>query len=309
MTLQQLEYIVALDTYRNFVVAAEKCFVTQPTLSMQIKKLEDETGIQLFDRTKKPLTPTLPGEAIIIKARQIIREVNQLREYVSGEKESIKGTYRIGIIPTLAPYLLPLILPGFMKKNPETRLKIQEIQSNDIIQALKKDELDIGILSTPLFDRSLREITLFNEPFLLYLPENHPYKSKNKIDSGKITTDNILLLNEGHCFREQTLNICSKNKGYQSFNFDFESGSLEALKRMVRMGLGYTLIPELAIQKEIDPPYIKRFRKPEPTREISLVVHKSFVKEQLIENIRQNILEHIPDRFVKNDMYIKVNWR
>jgi LysR family hydrogen peroxide-inducible transcriptional activator len=309
MTLQQLEYIVALDSYRNFVTAAEKCFITQPTLSMQVKKLEEEIGIQLFDRTKKPLIPTIAGETIIIKARQIIREVKQLKEYVSEEKESLKGTYRIGIIPTLAPYLLPLILPGFMNQNPETRLQIQEIQSKDIIDGLKMDTLDIGILSTPLFEKSLREIALFNEPFLLYLPKHHPYKSADKMDARTITTENILLLNEGHCFREQTLNVCAKNKKYHTYNFDFESGSLEALKRMVRMDLGYTLIPELAIQKEIDPPYIKRFKKPEPTREISLAVHQSFAKEQLIVRLRQSILEHIPDRFFKNNQYIKVNWR
>ncbi len=309
MTIQQLEYIVALDNERNFVQAAGQCFVTQPTLTMQVKKVENEIGIVLFDRSKKPLRPTAAGEQIITKAREILRGINQLKDFVFNEKETLTGEFKIGIIPTLAPYLLPLLLPYFIRKNPGTILKIQEMQSGDIIRELKKNTLDIGILSTPLQEKALREIVLFNEPFLLYLPEDHPYRDQDKIASDAITTENILLLNEGHCFREQILNVCSKSRKLNTLQFNYESGSLEAIKRMVRMGLGYTLIPELSIQKEIDINYIRRFKKPEPTREISIVVHTSFTKEVLIDRIRESVLKTTPEHFVKNQHFIKVKWR
>lgn len=309
MTLQQLEYVVALDNNRNFVLAAESCFVTQPTLTMQIKKLEDEIGVQIFDRNKKPLQPTLAGERMVIKARQILREVNQLKEFISSERASVNGSFKIGIIPTLAPYLLPLFLPDFIQENPETHLKILELQTEDIVKGLKNDIIDIGILVTPLMEKSLREIVLFNEPFMVYHSKDHAFAKLNNVAPDMLNPSEILILNEGHCFRNQILNICNSEREESSIGFDYQSGSIESLKNLVDRGVGYTLVPELSINKGNEQSQIKRFKDPEPIREVSLVVHKGFTKELLIEKLRSLILKNIPEHFVKSKKYMKVNWR
>ncbi len=309
MTLQQLEYVVALDSYRNFVLAAEKSFVTQPTLTMQVKKLEDEIGVQIFDRNKKPIQPTPAGERVIMKARQILREVNQLKEFISSERNSVKGNFKIGIIPTLAPYLLPLFLPHFTRENPETHLQISELQTEEIVKGLKNDTIDIGILVTPLLEKTFREIVLYNEPFLVYHPQDHPFASQDKIDPDMLNLNEMLILNEGHCFRNQILNICNSDFANSSVGFDYQSGSIESLKNLVNRGVGYTLVPELSICDNREQNQIKRFNEPEPVREVSLVVHKGFTKESLIEKLRDLILQNIPDHFVKSKKYMKVMWR
>ena len=309
MTLQQLEYIVSLDNQRNFVLAAEKCFITQPTLTMQVKKLEEEIGVQIFDRSKKPLQPTPAGERIVIKARQILREVNQLKEFITTEKESLKGKFTVGVIPTLAPYLLPLFLPQFARENPETHLKIMELQTADIIKGLKNDVIDIGLLVTPLDEKTIREIVLFNEPFLLYHSGDHSIAKHNLIKPDMLELKEILVLDEGHCFRNQILNICNSDRPNLSVGFDYQSGSIETLKNLVDKGVGYTLVPELSVNEEIEKDHIKRFEAPEPVREVSIVVHSSFTKELLIEKLRSLILRNIPSRFVKNKKYMRVKWR
>lgn len=309
MTLQQLEYVVALDTYRNFVQAADSCFVTQPTLTMQVKKLEEEIGVQIFDRTKKPFRPTLSGERVVIKARQILREVNQLKEYLSSERQSLQGSFKIGIIPTLAPYLLPLFLPDFTRNNPETHLQILELQTDEIIKGINNDTLDIGILVTPLMEKSFREIVLFNEPFLVYHPAEHPFSLHAKINPDMLKLDEMLILDEGHCFRNQILNICNSDFINSASGFDYQNGSIESLKNLVNRGMGYTLVPELSIDESKDQSQVKRFTEPEPVREVSLVVHKSFTKELLIERLRKLILENIPEHFEKSKKYMKVLWR
>jgi len=181
MTLQQLEYVIALDNYRHFVTAAQKCFVTQPTLTMQVKKLEDEIGIKIFNRSKKPLTPTKAGEQLIAKAREILRDVTELKDLVSNEKESMAGTFRLGIIPTLAPFLMPLFLPYFRKHYPEVKLIIRELQTLDIIKELKTDTLDIGLVVTPLDENSLKEIPIFYEPFVFTIPKTMNWRIKNQL--------------------------------------------------------------------------------------------------------------------------------
>ena len=181
MTIQQLEYIIALDTHRHFVRAAEKCFVTQPTLTIQVKKLEEEIGVEIFDRTKHPVEPTITGERIILKARSILREVKGLSEIIQGEKETLEGTFKLGIIPTMAPYLLPRFLKSFSESYPKTRLVIEELESDSIIDKLLKDELDIALMSTPLNETALREVKLFNEPFVVYADKNHTLRKKREV--------------------------------------------------------------------------------------------------------------------------------
>jgi LysR family hydrogen peroxide-inducible transcriptional activator len=276
---------------------------------MQVKKLENEIGLKIFDRDRKPMKPTPAGEQIIQIARQILREVEQMKAFVTEETESLEGTFTIGIIPTLAPYLLPLFLPDFIKENPVTQLKIQELQTDEIISRLNKGTLDIGILVTPLENKTIREIPLFYEPFLLYLHPDHELVNSKLVSANQIDPEGMLFLEEGHCFREQALNICYKRERKKETGFEYASGSIETLKKLVKKGVGYTLVPELSVLVELNSNNIKRFISPEPVREISVVVHNSFTREALIERFHDSILEAIPDRFKKFERFTRVKWR
>ena len=309
MTLQQLQYVVALDTHRHFVRAAESCHVSQPTLTLQVKKLEGEIGMLIFDRSTMPLTPTPMGEQFILRARQILREVDSLKALVNEDRHTLKGTFRIGIIPTVAPYLLPRFLKHFSDAFPEVNLEIKEIQSEQIIHRLHHNTLDIGILATPLSDRALREIPIYHEPFLIYAHENDPMLNKQEVRSEDIHHKGLWLLDQGHCFRNQVLNICQHQELVHSDRIVFETGSIETLKNMIQSHSGYTLIPELAVRNPMDKPYVRRFVEPQPAREISLVVHQSFTKELLLTNLRKSIVERIPDDFRSNNRMSRIEWR
>ena len=310
MTLQQLEYIVALDTHRHFVNAAESCFITQPTLTLQIKKLETEMGTQIFDRSKHPIEPTKTGTTVIESARQILRGVNGLKDFVNTEKDDLGGTFRIGVIPTVAPYLMPRFLKNFTDANPKVNLIIREIESEQIIQDIKNDLLDIGILATPLEEGNLREMPLYNEPFLIYTAEQHPLYAKQEVKPADLPVKGLWLLNQGHCLRNQVLNICSQRQNAQNNNLSYESGSVETLKNLVKNHMGYTLVPELSVSDSLKTDKrIRRFEAPQPTREISLVVHQSFNKEALLEHFRTAILSNIPEHFSKAKTYNRIKWR
>lgn len=307
MTVQQLEYVVALDETRHFVRAAKKCFVTQPTLTMQLKKLEDEIGFQIFDRAKHPIEPTRPGVTFILKARQIIRDMQQLRDLVNEEHTSLEGQHRIGIIPTLSPYLAPKALGSFIDANPVADLLVEELQTEVIIEKLKRDQLDMGILATPLDDPEIREIPLFYEPFWVYTSGNHKLAESREVLPRDITMNGLWLLDEGHCFREQVLNICSK-RGTKSERLRYQSGSIETLKNLVAYQGGYTLVPDLSIT-DADKAFLRPFADPKPVREISIVVHRNYPREALIEGIRSAILSVIPESFRKNEQHFRVRWR
>lgn len=309
MTLQQLEYIVALDTHRHFVTAADSCFVTQPTLTLQIKKLENEMGTLIFDRSKHPIEPTKTGRQIINMARQILREVNGLKDFVNTEKDNLSGTFRIGVIPTVAPYLMPKFLKHFSDNNPKINLKVREIESEQIIHDIKHDLLDIGILATPLDENNIREIPLYNEPFLLYIAEQHPLFSRRKITPEDLPETGLWLLNQGHCLRDQVLSVCNQPNSSKIENLSYESGSIETLRNLVKNHMGYTLVPELSVLDQKDDTRIRRFEKPEPTREISLAVHKGFAKEAVLESLRESIIKFLPDHFVKAKKANRIRWR
>jgi LysR family transcriptional regulator, hydrogen peroxide-inducible genes activator len=309
MTLQQLEYIVALDNHRHFVKAADSCFVTQPTLTMQVKKLEDEIGIQLFERTKKPLTPTKAGEVFIAKARQIISEIEDLKAFVSDEIETMEGEYRLAIIPTLAPYLLPLFLPPFLKQFPKIKWVIQELTTENMLDAIHKGTVDLGILVTPIDLKSIREIPVFNESFLVYLPEDSQEFLDKKPKPQDLNPDKLLLLEEGHCFRAQALNLCQSRSHPKWQGFTFQSGSIEALKHLVQKKLGYTLVPELAVTEEENKKNVRRFADPQPTREVSIVTHKNFTKEGLLEALRNSIQQNLPPGLDIKNHFTRIKWR
>ncbi|MCV9386123.1 LysR substrate-binding domain-containing protein [Reichenbachiella ulvae] len=299
MTLQQFEYIVALDEYRHYVTAAEHCYVSQPNLTMQVKKLEEEIGVRIFDRDKKPLQPTVIGKEIILRARQILRESRQIKEFVNHERESMEGEYTLGIIPTLAPYLLPKFLPLFLKENPKVHLKIQELQTHQIISQLENGMIDIGLLVTPLKESSLREIPVYYEPFLLYLPEDHRFIDQKLLIAEDLDPSEILVLDEGHCFRDQALSICNGAKSGSAIGFDYQSGSIEVLKNLVKNGVGYTLVPEMSVIEELESLHVKRFSSPEPVREVSIVVHNSFIKESILERLKTVIQKLVPERLLE----------
>ena len=308
MTLQQFEYIIALDEYRHYVTAAEHCFVSQPNLTMQVKKLEDEIGVRIFDRDKKPLQPTEIGKEVILRARQILRETKQLKEFVTHEKESLEGEFTIGIIPTLAPYLLPLFLPAFIKQNPKIHLKIRELQTSQIISQLENGLIDMGLLVTPLNESSIREIPVFYEPFLLYLPENHRLLHEKLMLADELDPSDVLVLDEGHCFREQALAICKGAKHGSAIGFEYQSGSIEALKSLVQNGVGYTLVPELSVSDSQDQMHIRRFSSPEPVREVSLVVHNSYIKESVIQVLKETIQKVIPSALLGKQAIVEFDW-
>ena len=305
MNLQQLEYIVALDIHRNHVKAADHCHVTQPTLSMMVKKLEEELGVKIFDKSL-PLKPTASGEIVISRSRQILQEVKNLKEFVRNEKDSIEGEFRLGVIPTLAPYLLPRFLNEFLEKHPGTSFTVIELQTEDMIRQLKTNRIDMGILVTPIDDKEIREIPVFYEPILLYTSENLNYFAQEKVSIKSLTTDNLLLLEEGHCFRGQVMNLCATKGKKTHHQLNYQSGSFETLKAMVDNNYGYTLLPELAVN--VKSKHVKHFTAPEPVREVSLAVHHGFAKEALLQHLRDAILKAIPAHFKKNDKYIRVKW-
>ncbi len=310
MNLQQLEYLVALDTHRQFGLAAEKCFVTQPALSMQVQKLEDELGVRLFERNRRGVVPTGTGAKVIDQARQALRSIQQLREVVNLEKGEMVGELRLGVIPTLAPYLLPLILGELAQAYPGLRIRIDELQTEHLMERLRDHRLDVGLLVTPLDDSQLREIPIIDEPFLAYVSPEHPLFGQETIKPSDMTIDNLWLLQQGHCFRSQVLNICGTSAAAAERPFTYESGSIETLKQLVRHNQGYTLVPELSVLDEIGTnPMLKRFEAPEPVREVSLVVHNTFVRLPLLAFLRDALLRHVPTRLHAGKATQKIRWQ
>lgn len=299
MTLVQLEYLIALETYRSFVTAAEKCFVTQPTLSMQVQKLEDELGVRLFDRSKLPIAPTRVGHLVIEQARVAIREHSRIRELISGYQQEVRGTLKVGIIPTLAPYLLPPLVAKFTRHYPMVKLEIWEYPTEVISEQLKKERLDCGILATPLHDKQLHEAPLFYESFVVYTSPRHALFNKKVLRPEELPHSDIWLLNEGHCMRDQVLNICSRRENPRALkNLEYNTGSVETLKRMVEINAGWTVLPELSIS-DLNPQQldmVRYFRSPEPVREISLVTHRNFIKDGLTDALKKEMLLQIPEK-------------
>lgn len=297
MTIVQLEYAVAVDTYRSFVLAAKKCFVTQPTLSMQIQKLEEQLGVKLFDRTHQPIIPTDIGGEIIEQARKIISESKKINEIISEKNNTISGELKIGIIPTVAPYLLPKVLGTFLLKYPKVHLNITELHTEIIIQQLKFGMLDCGILATPLAQPSLIETPLYYENFVAYLSKSSPLFKKKALTANDLDDDQLWLLNEGHCMRNQILNICNQKQNNKN-QLEYNSGSIETLIRIVDINNGITIVPELSLQDfsnhKLDK--VRYFKSPEPSREISLVIHQNFIKKRLIGVLEEEILANISKR-------------
>jgi len=292
MNLQQLEYIVAVDKHRHFQRAADECCVTQATLSMMIKKLEEELEVILFDRSKQPVVPTETGKGIILQAKVILKETSYLRQLANDTKAEVKGQIRIGIIPTLAPYLLPLFLYNLLKNNPQLKVKISELNTNQIVEQLEKDHLDVGILATPINIEGLKEYPLFYEKLVVFVSDKETTLKKKFILPEEIDVNRLWLLEEGHCLRSQMMNLCELRKKNSDFsNLEYEAGSIESLLKIVEMNNGITVVPELAVINfsEKQKSQIREFKAPVPVREISLVTYRHFVKTKLLEVLADEI--------------------
>lgn len=291
MTITQLKYVLAVAEHKNFTLAAEKCFVTQPTLSMQIQKIEDELSILIFDRTKKPVQLTDIGQKIVNQAKNIVNEADRIQDIVEQQKGFIGGEFRLGIIPTIMPTLLPMFLNNFIKKYPKVKLIIEELNTEEIIIKLNNGHLDAAIAATPLLEDKIKEIVLYFEPFMAYIPVGHEHFDKKELEVSDLNRDEILLLQDGHCFRDGILNLCKNDPKNEFSHFRIESGSFETLVKLADEGLGTTLLPFLHTLdlKESDKLKLRHFKEPKPAREVSLIYPKSELKIQIIDALRSTI--------------------
>jgi len=300
MTLTQLSYVVAVDRYRHFATAAEKSYVTQPTLSMQIHKLEDELDVTIFDRSKSPVIPTEIGEKIIEEAKQMLKQAKHIEDLASLQEDELRGTFRIGIIPTVAPYLLPLFLRNFRQKYPDVKLIFEEVVTEELLDLLDQDHLDIGVIATPADRGNIFEEDLYYEPFMGYVSEDHPLASKERLKVEDLEVSNLWLLNEGHCFRDQTVKLCKKFRqdNIDNNQIEFESGNLETLKQLVEQNFGMTLLPYLAknqIDEQCAKAHLRYFDDPVPRRKIRVVYGREYLKQNIIEAFKKEVLDVIPD--------------
>jgi LysR family hydrogen peroxide-inducible transcriptional activator len=295
MTIQQLEYLIAVDKQRHFGHAAESCFVTQPTLSAQLSKLERELGVILFDRSKMPVIPTEIGVQIIAQAKKVVSESKGIMELVAQLKGDISGTIKLAIIPTLAPYLLHLFIRKFLEKYPNVKLEVQEMVTEEIVKKLKNDELDLGIIVTPLDENGVLEKPMFYEKFYVYLSMNHPLLREKEIRAEQLKSEELWILQQGHCFRDQVVSFCDQSMAGHK-NFHYESGSLEGLRNMVNRYQGVTLLPELATHglSQEEKGRLRPFDGTAPIREVSIILNRSFLKQKLVELLYKEITEAIP---------------
>jgi LysR family hydrogen peroxide-inducible transcriptional activator len=300
MNIQQIEYVLAVVDLKNFQLAAEKCFVTQSTLSTMIGKLENEIDLRIFNRKTKPVTITKEGKVIVEHMRKAKYEIDALKNVVSDLKGKLEGEIKIGIIPTIAPYLLPLVYKDFEKKIPHVAVKIREMTTSEIRNGLKNRTIDVGILALPLEDKELVETEIYNEPFLVYDCTGNISSFEASLKD--LDYDKLCLLEEGHCLRTQVLKICEKSLMHSKTKntFDFQSGSMDSLIKITKIRKGLTLIPQLAINSLVlsDGETIKPFTKSPPARTIGFATHKYFVKrklkDQLISIIKKNVQDMLP---------------
>ena len=305
MTITQLQYVLAVAEYKNFTLAAEKSFVTQPTLSMQVQKLEDELDILLFDRSKKPITITEVGKKIVAQAKNIVNEAARIKDIVEQEKGYIGGDYVLGIIPTIMPTLLPMFLKAFIQKYPKVNLIIKEQNTENLIQNIQDGHLDGAIAATPLEVDFIKERPLYYEPFVGYVPKEHRLGNSTQITPEDLDIEDILLLQDGHCFREGVLNLCKTPK-IAGEHFSLQSGSFETLINLSNEGLGMTLLPYLNTIELDDTKKknLKYFKDPSPAREVSLIYHKKELKIQITEALKDVITSIVRGAIAFQDVKI-----
>ena len=292
MTIVQLEYLLAVANFGSFSVAAEHCFVTQPSLSMQIKSLEDELGVMLLDRSKKPVIPTEAGEAVLAQARETLREYNSIKEVVARIKGEMSGRIRLGVIPTIAPYMLHKFIPDFVQRYPKVELEIREMKTEDIIDALNRDRIDAALVAGGTCGDGSLEYDLFDDRFFAYVSPDSPLYNKSNIRIEDIDMRDLILLSSGNCMRDQVLELCQARKGVPA-HYSFESGSLDTLMRIVDCTSCMTVIPEMAVEyvpKERRS-QVKNLLKGASSRKISLAIRRTYVKKSIVDALKETILE------------------
>ena len=292
MTIIQLDYLLAVANYGSFSLAAEKCFVTQPSLSMQVKNLEEELGVIVLDRSKKPVLPTDAGLAVIRQAKEAVQAFAMVREVVSDLQNEISGTLRLGVIPTIAPYLLHRFIPDFVRKCPKVELQIREMMTGDIIRALDRDMLDAAIMAGGTSPEGIREEELFNDRFFAYVSTDHPLCQRSNIRIEDIDVRHLLLLSEGNCLRDQVIELCQAQKNIAR-QYSFESGSLETLMRIVDNTPNLiTIIPEMVADyiDEKHRPQVKTLAKGAASRKITIAVRRTYVKRSLIDALKESVM-------------------
>jgi LysR family transcriptional regulator, hydrogen peroxide-inducible genes activator len=297
MTLQQLEYLVSVDQYRHFAKAAEACSVTQPTLSMMIQKLEEELDVKIFDRAKHPIEPTQTGAEILTKARAILKNAERLKEFVLSEKDGLVCNFRLAIIPTVAPYLLPGFFPSFTSSYPDVSLKVSEIRTDTIIECILSGKIDAAILATPLENAQILEIPLYYEKFVAYVSPQSLLYQEESLSAINMPLKDLWVLQEGHCLRNQIFNFC-EDKTPRAYVY--EAGSIDTLIRIVDTNGGYTILPELHLPFLTDEQKknVRPIVSPEAVREISLVIHPDFVRERVLNAIAETVKGIIPEHML-----------
>ena len=295
MTLQQLEYILAVNQFRHFAKAAEYCRVTQPTLSAMIQKLEEELDTRIFDRSQQPVCPTPVGIHIIEQAQNILVQANRIKNIIEEEKHSLTGIFKLGILPTVAPSLLPRFFPQLMKKYPDLDIRVVEMKTNDIKKALQTGEIDAGIVASLAGMEELQQTPLFYEQFFAYVSREDALFNNEVIRTSDLNGEQLWLLDEGHCFRDQLVRFCQM-KSARASQLAYHLGSMETFMRMVESGKGVTFIPELAVlqlgdaQKEL----VRSFAIPCPTRQVVLLTNKNFIRHTLLEVLVKEIKLSVP---------------
>lgn len=296
MTLTQLNYILAVDRCRNFAQAARECFVTQPTLSMQIQKLEDYLQIIIFDRSKTPVEPTPMGLKVLDYAQKVMNASNELEELGKSLRGEVSGEFLLAVIPTLAPYILPIFVNDFLEKYPKVELKIYEHQTDEIIKLLKEGKIDAAILATPLEEKEIKEHPLFLEPFEAFFSPAHPLLKKKEIEQKDLEVREAWLLKEGHCMRAQALSLCKVTKIKDGKQLFFEAGSLETLINMVKSSYGFTILPKLACDtlSDSDKKLLRKFKGAGPVREVSFITGPLSMKSTIEKALMEVIQEKLP---------------
>lgn len=309
MTLVQLQYVLAVAEYKNFTIAADKSFVTQPTLSMQIQKLEKELNIEIFDRTSHPIKITQIGEKIVAQAKTILMEANRMKHLVNEEKGLLEGDFVIGVIPTILPSLVPLFYKTFQKNNPKSNLIIKEMQTDKIVKGIKDGSLDFGIVVSPLYEEQIIEVPLYYEPLVAYVPSSHRLSTHDQILESDLDTADLLILQEGHCFRDNVLALCDSTKMKQR-PIKLESGSFDALIKLSNDGYGMTLLPAL-VADDLPEEFrknVKNFHEPVPTREVSLIYHQSQLRDSFEKELVNTIQSILRGKiFLEKDVKMDAN--
>lgn len=297
MTIVQLEYIIAIAENGSFVEAANKCFVTQPALTTQVKNLEKELDVTIFDRTRKPIIPTEIGNQIIDQAREVLMQVKKIPDLVTEYNTDVKGDLTLGIIPTVAPYLIPKFINKYNEYWKSVNLNVVEEITEEIIFKLKNGEMDVGIIATPVDVKGVISFPLYYEKFYAYVSPNNPKYYKETLGEDDLNLSDLWLLKEGNCFRNQVINVCQRSIEEEFHNhFRYESHNIESLKRIVEVKEGMTLIPEMAAEfiPKNKKDMIKKIPSINPYREISLVVSRQFLKKRMIDSLRETIIEEMP---------------